>query len=250
MKGKFKRKDWQFATLTSLLIATLVTFLCWAILKEPPGEDLTAEALAPLFVQSGVTSPVTAILLNFRGYDTLLEVMVLFLAGLGIWSQATVDPTNPLVFSSPATHPTKPNFHGPGPELILATLVRILIPLMVLVAGYLTWAGGFQAGGAFQGGALLGGAGILLILAEPQRISTIPPALIRFGIVLGPAIFLLVGVSCFGYGGNFLQYPQPGAGSWLLLIEFGAAISIGITLTTLFVGGRPDPKRLKGTDQP
>lgn len=251
MNRKSSLKTERFSGfLTSILSAALVVFLGWALLREPPGENLTAEAIAPLLVESGVASPVTAILLNFRGYDTLLEVMVLFLAGLGIWSQATVDPTNPLVFPAPATHPTKAYEPGPGSELILATLVGILIPLMILVAGYLTWAGEFQAGGAFQGGALLGGAGILMIIAEPQRLSAIPPPLIRAGIVIGPAIFLMVGVFCFAYGGNFLEYPRPRSGFWLGLIEFGVAISIGITLTTLFVGGRPNPRGAKGKERP
>ena len=33
---------------------------------------------------SGVSNPVTAVLLNFRGYDTLLEVAVLMLALIGM----------------------------------------------------------------------------------------------------------------------------------------------------------------------
>ncbi len=36
--------------------------------------------------RSGVTHPVTAVLLNFRGYDTLLEVAVLLIALVGTWS--------------------------------------------------------------------------------------------------------------------------------------------------------------------
>ena len=38
---------------------------------------------------SGVRNPVTAVLLNFRGYDTLLEMGVLLVALLGVWSLGT-----------------------------------------------------------------------------------------------------------------------------------------------------------------
>jgi len=52
-------------------------------LMEPPsgGVDLRT-AVAANMTASGVEHPVTAVLLNFRGYDTLLEIAVLLLPPL------------------------------------------------------------------------------------------------------------------------------------------------------------------------
>ena len=36
--------------------------------------------------QSGTENPITAVLLNFRGYDTLLEMAVLTSALMGVWA--------------------------------------------------------------------------------------------------------------------------------------------------------------------
>jgi multisubunit Na+/H+ antiporter MnhB subunit len=60
----------------------------WFVLPLPdrPGPEL-AEAL-PL---SGVGNPVTAVLLNFRAWDTLLESIVLLAALLGLWMLTRVE---------------------------------------------------------------------------------------------------------------------------------------------------------------
>ena len=44
-----------------------------------------------------------------------------------------------------------------------------------------------------------------------------------------------------GFGGRaFLEYPPESAGTLILLIETGALLSIGLNLTALFFGGRPE----------
>jgi hypothetical protein len=40
-------------------------------------------------------------------------------------------------------------------------------------------------------------------------------------------------------GGRLLEYPPGWAGTLILLIESVAALSLGITLVVLFIGGRP-----------
>ena len=69
-----------------ILSLALLAGLSWAVLSLPASPTgLTTESLAKL-PESGVTNPVTAVLLNYRGYDTLLEVGVLLLAVVGVWS--------------------------------------------------------------------------------------------------------------------------------------------------------------------
>ena len=61
------------AAALSLAVGGLVA---WAVLGLPESAGLR-EAVTAQMDRSGVSHPVTAVLLNFRGYDTLLEVAVL-----------------------------------------------------------------------------------------------------------------------------------------------------------------------------
>jgi multisubunit Na+/H+ antiporter MnhB subunit len=70
----------------SVLSAALAGMLAWILTAhfEGPARDELARAVATHLELSGVSNPVTAVLLNFRGYDTLLELAVLLAAVLGI----------------------------------------------------------------------------------------------------------------------------------------------------------------------
>ncbi|MFH1217427.1 MAG: hydrogen gas-evolving membrane-bound hydrogenase subunit E [Pseudomonadota bacterium] len=212
-----------------VLLACFLGLLAWSITITPVARFDLGPAIELLMEESGVKSRVTAVLLNFRGYDTLLEVMVLFLAALGVWSLARIAPVM-----------------GEGGECqVLNTLVRLLVPLMIIVAGYLIWGGSYKAGGAFQGGAVLAAAGVLLMLADPASIHALSGFVLRCGLILGPAFFLLAAIVCMVNGGSFLQYPGKSAGGWILLIETAVALSIGVTLAVLYAGGRPSARELE-----
>ncbi|VAX05289.1 Na(+) H(+) antiporter subunit B, partial [hydrothermal vent metagenome] len=128
-----------------LLLSVLAAGLSYAVLSLPLQAPGLSSHVAANLETSGVSNPVTAVLLNFRGYDTLLELGVLLLALLGVWSLGAV----PERRESPA-----------GP--VLDMLSRLLVPLLILVAGYLLWVGTHAPGGAFQAGSVLAAAGVLL----------------------------------------------------------------------------------------
>ena len=52
----------------------------WTARNGLPVEGYDGAPVAAHLAESGVTHPVTAVLLNYRGYDTLLEIAVLLLA--------------------------------------------------------------------------------------------------------------------------------------------------------------------------
>jgi multisubunit Na+/H+ antiporter MnhB subunit len=169
---------------------------------------------------SGVENPVTAVLLNFRGYDTLLEIGVLLLAAVAVLA----------VVPSPAAHP------APVASSMALVLVRWLMPFVLLVGGYLLWVGKYAPGGAFQAGAVLAGGGVVLttvaVRVNPVVGKAVPPAM-----AMGLLTFLLVALATMAVSGNYLQYPLALAGTLILLIEAAATISIAVVLTVLFVGG-------------
>ncbi len=207
---------------TAGLLLGVAAGLGHAIVSFPPhAAGLSAQVAAHLDA-SGVSNPVTAVLLNFRGYDTFLEMLVLFLALLGVWSLGDAS-----LSRETAANP------------VLHTLSRLLTPLLILVAAYLLWVGAHAPGGAFQAGSILGAAGVLLLLSGWRLRADWTALLPRIVIVAGLGAFLTVAVLTMLIEGKLLQYPPDQAGLLILLLETAATLSIGATLAALFLGGRP-----------
>ncbi len=208
------------------LILALAAGLGYTVLSLPDQVQGLQGAVADQLEKSGVTNPVTAVLLNFRGYDTLLEMVVLLLALLGVWSLG----------AQPAVRTES----DPGP--VLDILTRLLVPVLVLVAAYLLWAGAHAPGGAFQAGAVLGAAGVLWILTCGRLQHGLARLPLRIALVAGVATFMAIAALALQTGRQLLEYPPAQAGSLILLIEAIATVSIGVTLATLFLGAEPTDK--------
>jgi multisubunit Na+/H+ antiporter MnhB subunit len=209
--------------LLALLMLGLFGGLAMAVLSLSEPAPGLAAAVAEHLAASGVDHPVTAVLLNFRGYDTLLEMVVLLLALVGVWSVGRARGCAG---------------HAPGP--LLRQLPRLLAPLMVLVAGYLLWVGAHAPGGAFQAGSLLGGVGILLCLSGQPLPRWADGPVLRLAALLGVAVFALLGVAVVLLpDGAPLAWPPALAKHLILTIELAAMLSIGVILAALFTGGRP-----------
>ncbi|PYG01296.1 multisubunit sodium/proton antiporter MrpB subunit [Thioalkalivibrio sp. ALE21] len=199
--------------LAGLLMATLATQ------EHGPGLQPT---VADRMDVSGVDHGITAVLLNFRSWDTLLELAMVLLAGLGAWSLGRHDAL-----------PARP---APGP--VLPGAVRLLLPVAIVTGVYLLWAGSHAPGGAFQAGAVLGAAGILVSLARPHELPDPDPRLLRIGVTAGALLFLAIGLWGLFAGPALLTWPRELAYPLILIIETGATLSIALTLVALFIGGR------------
>ncbi|MDR9500599.1 MAG: Na(+)/H(+) antiporter subunit B [Desulfurivibrionaceae bacterium] len=213
-------RPWPLLVLLLLFFVALV----WVYLVPGSAPGGLARQVDASLAASGVRSRVTAVLLNFRGYDTLLECFILLLGVMVVWSQRSAVTTEP---------------RQPAAGAILASLERLLLPLMILVAGYLLWAGSSQAGGAFQAGAILGGAGVLLLLDSSPFLGILPRKALVWGITLAPLFFLAVGVAALTLGRPFLTYRFQEASLVIVALEVAAAFSIGLCLATLFAGRLP-----------
>ena len=200
------------AALAGPLIAVLLD-----LVGRSPEVDLPA-AVAARLAESGVSHPVTAVLLNFRGYDTLLEVAVLLLALLGVLAVGGHSENNAVLPADP----------------VLSAVARPTVPVMLLVAIYLLWAGAHQPGGAFQAGAVLAGCAVLLFLAGLLPGWAAPGLRLRIGLALGLSVFLLVATALLAHGA-LLSYPPAWAGMLILLIEATLTFSLGLILAGLFL---------------
>ena len=61
-------------------------------------------------------------------------------------------------------------------------------------------------------------------------------------LVAGPGAFVAMAVVTLLIQGQLLEYPPAQAGILILILETGATLSIGATLTALFLGTRPQHK--------
>jgi multisubunit Na+/H+ antiporter MnhB subunit len=175
---------------------------------------------------SGVGNPVTAVLLNYRSLDTLLEVVVLFAAIVCVWLVERQRRT--------ARRPAPPAL---GP--VFLGFARLALPVMVLVGTYLLWLGAYLPGGAFQGGAVLASVGIVLVLGRLWRpVPAIAPWA-RLAFVLGTAVFTGAAVAAAAFGGVLFEYPVDQAKAWILVIESVVTVSIAATLAALFIAAEP-----------
>jgi len=213
--------------LVVLLSAALSLALAAAVFElagtQPP--VALPAAVADALARSGVDNPVTAVLLNFRSYDTLLEVAVLVIAGLTALS---------LGRASAVAAPS-----GRSGDVLLHALLRWFVPLMLVLAAYLVWVGAHRSGGAFQAGAVIAGAGVLMRLAgAPLALLAAGPVL-PVGLVVGLAVFLGAALLGAVTSGTLLAYPEPLAGAIILVVEIVLTLSIATVLLELFVSGPP-----------
>jgi len=139
--------------------------------------------------QTGAVNIVTSVVLNYRGFDTLGEVTVLFIAALGLGA---------VVFS---VKPKKKRDVTPS-SLVLKTGCRFLFPPILLFGTYIFLHGHLTPGGGFQGGAIIASAFVLLYLGCRER------RIKRNGLIaiesIGGLVFVIVGLLGLAFGGYFL----------------------------------------------
>lgn len=204
------------------LCLTVGGLLAWVLVGALPAPAGTASAAARALDTHPLGNPVTAVLLDFRGHDTLLEMAVLLLAFLGLGLLIAQQPLSDLNPSAPVTAP------------MLEPLLAIATPVLGVMALYLFQAGGDGPGGAFQAGALLGALGVLhRLTGRLHSVSETPPG-VRMLLSVGLGGFVVFAVAALGWSDAPLSYPETLAYPLLLGIEFLLMISIATTLVLLF----------------
>lgn len=211
---------WMLLWGLSIAVAGVI---CWSVLSLPEHAEGLGQLVNGALFQSGVQNPVTAVIINFRGYDTLLEIGVLFLVAVAIDALNTFEPVHVRTKLPPQSR-------------ILLFFLHLLTPMMILAAAYLLWMGAKAPGGAFQAGAMMAGVGILLFLGKARFSFDFNDRWLRAASAAGFAGFLLAAIGVSYNGRNFLQFPEPYAAEIILAIEILAAGSIGWILLALFAG--------------
>lgn len=172
----------------------------------------------------GVPSVVTAILAGYRGYDTLLETIVILLGGVSI---LLVSEQNKL----------------PDPQEkdnLVSTMSRLIIPVIVLFALYLQFHGEVSPGGGFQAGVLCGAAFIIYALSDPNFLNTSFFNKLKNIAVLGAGIYLVIGAISLVSNLEFLNYNIFSDNKLLaqklgiILVEIGVGITVGAVMLLIY----------------
>jgi multisubunit Na+/H+ antiporter MnhB subunit len=210
------------ATLAILVAAALAA----VVLSLPePAPTLAPEARQQL-AATGLGNPVTAVLIAYRSFDTMLEKVVLTVAVVGVWSLA------PDRYWGGAPAP----LGRARPEGPLLFLDQALVPLGILVGIHMFWVGADEPGGAFQAGAILAAMWMIVMISRLTEPPSVGARWLRLALIAGPAVFLAVGLAGPDMAGSFFAYPAGFAKPIILFIEAFMLLTIAVTLPMLVAG--------------
>ena len=216
----------QWRVAAGILCTLVSAALAVAVVTLPDSGPTLAPLAMENLPQTGLGNPVAGVLFVYRALDTLLEKIVVLLALLGVWSLA-----------SDGTWQGMPGLKRyTGDSGALALLARVLAPLGIVGGVYMCWVGASAPGGAFQGGTILAAMWLLVAIAGLWSVPMVGTRWLRLALIVGPAIFLGVGLAGFALAGAFLAYPPDHSKSLIIVVEFALMLSIAAAIAMLAAG--------------
>jgi len=215
---------------------------------------------------TSVPNIVTAVLADYRGYDTMFETTVIFAAAIACLFLLRIfsheGPETRLYRHILTDITLRIEKGGKIPEesaeferidsswtpydVIIKTTSRLIIPFIQIFSLYVIAHGHHSPGGGFQGGVILGASLILFAISHDLR-----SALKRVGekagsyfYTTGIFIFAGTGVVCLLFGLNFLDYsalarifgtdPVAARSYGILIVEIGVGIAVMMVMISLY----------------
>ncbi|PVX71281.1 monovalent cation/H+ antiporter subunit A [Paraburkholderia unamae] len=165
----------------------LIGSVAYAVMTRAPVAGVGAYFLANALPGSGGHNVVNVILVDFRGFDTMVEISVLVVAGLAVKALL-----RGLRLKSPDTGPGGLPWSSQSHPLLLSILARLMLPLTVLVAVFIFLRGHNLPGGGFVASLVVSIALLLQYVASgvlwtESRIRINYRALAGFGILVAGA---------------------------------------------------------------
>jgi multicomponent Na+:H+ antiporter subunit B len=248
--------------IAGLIVAILVgAFLIYAAADFPAWSDPASPAstyLSPHFIEktieeTSVPNIVTAVLADYRGFDTMFETTVIFSAGVAVFVLLRTfrrkEPearhyrhvlTGVSIRVKEGQLPPSDDFERidslwTPQDLIIKTVCRLLIPFIQLFGLYVIAHGHHSPGGGFQGGVILGASIIILAMSQNLRIAVkrMAEKLDAILCAVGVLIYAGCGFLCLLLGLNFLDYK---ALAPILFVDEIMARSHGILIVEIGVG--------------
>jgi multicomponent Na+:H+ antiporter subunit B len=224
--------------LVIVLLAALGYFLAETFLEIPFGEnrigDIHAQQpttagyyLSNTKEKSKVANVITAIVVNYRGLDTLGEVTVLFLATTGIAC---------ILYRRKEEEEEEVERLSLPSSTIIRTGARVLFPAITLLGIYVFIHGHLTPGGGFQGGTIVA-TGFLLMLISYKGFNTNHNVMAWVESLAGIS-FVVIGLWGLITGNTFLEnIPKVGvlnnliSGGLIPIIYIAVGFKVAVELT-------------------
>lgn len=239
----------------AVLLYSVVDFPRWGDPYSPASTTVSKYYITHALKETAVPNIVTAVLADYRGFDTLLETVVIFCAAIAIIILLRLPSylqkkerfrsvlksrlQNMLVHSSRKILPVQK-------DVIITTACRILFPVVQLFAIYVVIHGHHSPGGGFQGGVIMGASFIMIAIAYNLRmaIGRMTPKICLVLAALGVSVYAAIGILCLALGGNFLDYevlsrilpvnPVEARSLGILGIEIGVAFTVMAVMFSIY----------------
>jgi multicomponent Na+:H+ antiporter subunit B len=242
-----------------VLVLLIGLLLAWAAKDFPSWGDPNSPAslssvsshfIANTGVDTEVPNMVTAVLADYRGFDTMFETVVVFIAGLAVVSI--------LRGGSSRRKRDRQFVINFEPDLIVTNTTRLIVPVIQIFAFYVLAHGHVSPGGGFQGGVAMGASFILIALSWDLH-----TALSRFSIercftvaALGILIYAGIGLLSMALGGEFLDYahlskvipvtPEMARYHAMLGVEIGVGFTVTAIMFALYASLSTDGRMQDG----
>lgn len=257
----------------------ITVFICGAMLvyattdfpdcgdpATPACRHVSAYYIEHAETETAVPNIVTAVLADYRGYDTMFETAVIFSAAVACFLLLRIArpdiPKSRLYRHAPTGIVLRIEKGGRLPrnlhnfkridatwvpdDLIVKTACRLFAPFIQLFALYVIAHGHHSPGGGFQGGVILGASIILFAVSNDLRstIRRMSERLAAFFCSAGVFIYAATGAACLFLGGNFLDYsalavllggdPVTARSHGILIVEIGVGMAVMAVMVCLY----------------
>jgi multicomponent Na+:H+ antiporter subunit B len=248
-----------------LLVYAAGDFPAWSDPASPASTYLSPHFIEKTIEETSVPNIVTAVLADYRGFDTMFETTVIFSAGVAVFlllrtSGPKTQQTRlyrhqltgvTLRIKEGAELPPSDNFERidrfwTPHDLIIKTVCRLLIPFIQLFGLYVIAHGHHSPGGGFQGGVILGASIILLAISHDLRtaVKRVAEKLDAVLCAIGVLIYAGTGALCLLLGLNFLDYKAlapvlhvdsiMARSHGILIVEIGVGVAVMCTMIWIY----------------
>lgn len=252
--------------LGALLLGVSPDLPDWGDPASPASTHLSTHFIEKTLEETHVPNLVTAVLGDYRGFDTMFETIVVFCAGMACFfllgDFVGVNPRKAFyrhkdtgivlgVKKGGKAPRTGASFERIDPtwvpyDFIVSRVAKLLIPFIQLYGLYVIAHGHHSPGGGFQGGVILAASFLLLALSHNlttlrHRISNKTLSLMS---ACGVLIYFGYGLLAMCYGGNFLDYsalapllgtdPVWARSHGILVVEIGVGMTVMSTMILIY----------------
>lgn len=236
----------------ALGVGVVMTLLALSASSNRSFESIADFYIKESYNLAGGKNIVNVILVDFRGFDTMLEIVVLGIASYGIYALIRLkikheeEPATPGYWESGGKLPINGIRSN---DVILKTLSKVVIFIILTFSLYLFFSGHNEPGGGFIGALMTAAAFVLLAMAFGiKTVSEVIPIDFRKVSAVGILVALLTGVGSFLFDVPFLSHTFGYRNLPLLdhtelatamLFDLGVYLTVvGITMTIILAIGR------------